>query len=246
MQAPAPAVVRPTPAPFAALFSRWLYMGLVAVMSGVVLAGFWPFYSGLFSDGPRAHWLIHIHAAVFTGWMFLFAAQAGLVLRRRVRSHQALGRFGGYYGLLVLTLGVAVTFVATAENVKAGRMTLDQGAGFLVLPIGDMLLFGGFFGAALVYRRKKEMHKRLMVLATIALMFAPAARIGGESGPFAILAIWLFPLAIVVLHDLTAQRRLERVYLIGTAVLLVAFARVSLMDNEKWIAVGRSMLHPLL
>jgi hypothetical protein len=246
MQAPAPAVARPTPVPAAVLFSRWLYVGLVAVMSGIVLAGFWPFYSGLFSSGPRAHWLIYVHAAVFTGWMFLLAAQVALVLRRRVRSHQELGRFGAYYGLLVLILGVAVTFVATAENVKAGRMTLDQGAGFLVLPIGDMLLFGGFFSAALLYRRKKELHKRLMVLATIALIFAPAARIGGDSGPLAIHAIWLLPLAIVVLHDLIARRRVERVYLVGAAILLVAFARIGLMSNETWIAVGRSMLHPLL
>jgi hypothetical protein len=178
--------------------------------------------------------------------MVLLTAQVILVLRRRVRSHQGLGRIGAYYGVAVLLLGLVVTFVATAENIKAGRISLNEGAGFLVLPLGDMLLFAAFFGFALLYRRKKELHKRLMVLATIALLFAPAARLGGDSGLIAILIVWLLPLAVVLLHDLAVRRRVERVYLIGTAVLLLAFARTGLMDNEGWQAVGRALLRPLL
>jgi hypothetical protein len=232
-------------APLAA-FSRWLYIGVAGLMSIIVLAGFWPYYSGLFSGGEASHWVIHVHAGVFTGWMVLLAAQVILVLRRRVRSHQGLGRIGAYYGVAVLLLGLVVTFVATAENIKAGRISLNEGAGFLVLPLGDMLLFAAFFGFALLYRRKKELHKRLMVLATIALLFAPAARLGGDSGLIAILIVWLLPLGVVLLHDLAVRRRVERVYLIGTAVLLLAFARTGLMDNEGWQAVGRALLRPLL
>jgi hypothetical protein len=44
--------------------------------------------------------------------------------------------------------------------------------GFLVLPIGDMLLFGGFFIAGIRARRQREAHRRLMVLAAVALMEA--------------------------------------------------------------------------
>jgi hypothetical protein len=154
--------------------------------------------------------------------------------------------FGAYYGLTLLLLGLAVTFMATADNVRAGRTTLDDGAGFLILPLGDMLLFAAFFALALHHRRKKEVHKRLMVLATIALLFAPAARLGGDHGPLVILAIWLLPLAVVIMHDLVTLRRIDRVYLAGSVVLLVAFARVSLMTHESWLVLGRSMLRPLL
>ncbi len=49
-------------------------------------------------------------------------------------------------------------------------------AGFLVLPIGDMILFGGFFAAGIAGRRRRELHTRLMLLATVALLFAPTNR----------------------------------------------------------------------
>jgi hypothetical protein len=228
------------------LFSRGLYVGIVAVMTGIVLIGFWPFYSTLFRGGAGSHWVIHLHAAVFSGWMVLLFTQVTLVFQRRTRLHQRLGRFGILYGLLVLLLGVAVTFAASAQHVAAGRSTLDEMAAFLILPLGDMLLFGGFFAAGIALRRRKEVHKRLMVLATIALLFAPAARIAGDMGPVAILPIWLLPLGLAMAHDAVTRRRVERVYLLGLGLLLVAFARVFAMETEAWLGVGRRLLLPFV
>ena len=41
-----------------------------------------------------------------------------------------------------------------------------------------MILFAGFFGAAVKYRNKPEIHKRLILAATVALAFAAVARMG--------------------------------------------------------------------
>jgi hypothetical protein len=228
------------------MLARGLYITVVLVMTGIVLAGFWPFYAALPTGGNGAHGLLYVHAAVFSGWMILIFSQAVLVFRRRVRVHQRLGRVAVPYGLSVLVLGVAVTFVVPAEHVTAGRWTLDEAAGFLILPLGDMLLFAGFFTAGIAFRRQMEIHKRLMVLATMALLFAPAARIGADAGPGAMLAIWLFPLALAIAHDAVTRRRLEPVYLFGTLVLLVAFSRIALMEAESWLIIGRRLLAPFL
>ena len=61
-------------------------------------------------------------------------------------------------------------------HVQAGRWPIDQAAGFLILPIGDMILFAGLFGAAVKYQNKPDIHKRLMIAATVALAFAAVAR----------------------------------------------------------------------
>jgi hypothetical protein len=225
---------------------RWFYTVLVLVMTGIVVIGFWPFWAGLFTGGTGAHWIIYVHAAVFSGWMVLLFVQVILVARRRVAVHQRLGRAGIYYGFVVLLLGLIITFASPAMNVAAGRASLDEAAGFLILPLGDMLLFGAFFGAGVAYRRKKELHKRLMVLATIALLFAPAARAGGDSGMLAVLAIWLLPLALAVTYDLYSRRRVERVYVVGLLVFLVAFGRVVLMESELWLPIGRWLLLPFI
>lgn len=222
--------------------ARSLYIAVVALMTGIVLLGFWPFYAALPSGGSGAHWIIYLHAAVFSGWMLLLFAQVILVYRRQARVHQRLGRIGIYYGLLVLLLGLVVTFVAPIQGVLAGRSSLDEAAGFLILPLGDMLLFAGFFAAGIAYRRRKELHKRLMVLATIALIFPAAARIGADTGLWAVLAIWLLPLCLVLAHDAVTRRRVEPVYVVGTVVFLVAFARIELMDSALWLALGRRLV----
>lgn len=226
------------------LAARGFSVALVLVMTGVVLAGFWPFYARLLTGGTGAHWVIYLHAAVFSGWMLLLLTQVTLVYRRQVSAHRRLGRLGIYYGLVVLLLGLVATFVAPVVHVQAGRWTLDEAAGFLILPLGDMLLFAGFFGAGIAYRRQKVLHSRLMLLATIALLFAPAARMA--SRPIPILAVWLFPLALAMGYDVVTRRRIERVYIAGLAVLLVAFARLALVESEVWLRIGRHVLLILL
>jgi hypothetical protein len=222
--------------------TRGLYVAIVMVMSGIVLAGFWPFYAAIPGGGTGAHWVLYLHAAVFSGWMLLLFAQVVLVFRRKVRAHQGLGKLAIYYGLLVLLLGLAVTVTEPARQVMTGTATLDEAAGFLLLPLGDMLLFAGFFGAGIVFRREKELHKRLMVLATIALLFAPAARIGADISHLTVLAVWLLPLAMAIAHDAVTRHRLEPVYVVGAVVLLAAFARVDLMASESWLVIGRPLL----
>jgi hypothetical protein len=229
-----------------AFVRRGFYTALVVLMTGIVVLGFWPFYAGLFTGGPSAHWIIYLHAAVFSGWMVLLFVQVVLVLRRRVAVHQRLGRAGIYYGVLMLVLGLIITIAAPAMNVANGRSSLDEAAGFLVLPLGDMLMFGAFFGAGVAYRRNKELHKRLMLLATIALLFAPAARAGADAGMLAVLGIWLLPLALAMAWDAYTRRRVEPVYIAGVVVFLAAFARIGLMESELWLPIGRWLLSPFI
>lgn len=227
------------------IFDRGFYLGIVVVMTVIVLLGFRPFYTGLFDSSRSSHWLINLHAALFSGWMVLLAVQVALVFRRRVAVHQQVGRFGIAYGIVVLTLGLAVTFVAPILHVLDGKWTLDEAAGFLILPIGDMLMFAGFFSAGIFYRRKRDLHKRLMLLATIALLFAPAARLGGDS-LITGLTIWMAPLALAIAYDVVTRRRVEPVLIVGTVVLLVGFARIGLMDSENWLVIGRSLLTAMM
>jgi hypothetical protein len=222
------------------------HFGLAVLMSVIVLLGFWPFYAALFTGGSGAPAIIYAHAAIFTGWLALLLAQTWLVQRRKVGVHQRVGRFGMMYGIALLLFGTVIAFVVPAMNVTNGTMTLDEAAGFLVLPIGDMLLFGGFFAAGMIRRREREAHRRLMVLAAVALIFPGAARFALPAGPLAILGVWLLPLMAAMLHDVYVQRRVHRLYWIGLGILVVAFGRVALMQAEPWLVIGRRIITALL
>ena len=226
---------------------RGFYVGLALFMVAIVAAGFWPSYYGRLVAGapPRAHWVVHVHGAVFTGWMLLLVAQVVLAARRRIDLHRALGRFGIGYGALVFVMGSVVTFVAPAHKVASGVWTRDQAASFLILPIGDMLLFGGLFAAAVAYRRRPEIHKRLVVLATIALLFAAAGRMSGNSLVL-FFGIWIMPVLVALAHDWWSLGRIHRTYLIGTALLLAAFTRVLAMEAAWWMAIGGRIVDALV
>jgi hypothetical protein len=129
-------------------------------------------------------------------------------------------------------------------HVRAGRWTLDAAASFLILPIGDMMLFAGLFGAAVFYRAKPEIHKRLIIAATVALAFAAVARLNYSLPVF--FALWMAPMAAAMVFDLSSLGRVHRVNLLTTGVMAVAFLRLFLMETAGWKAVGRSILQPFL
>ena len=225
--------------------SHRFYLGLTLFLMATVVVGFWPSYFGTLLGGGVARPLVmHVHGAIFTGWMLLLFLQVGLASSGRVRLHRRVGAFGIWYGVIVWIMGVIATFAAPVIHVRAGEWSLDQAAGFLIFPIGDMILFAGFFGAAVKYRNKPENHKRLILAATVALAFAAVARMG-LALPLVFLA-WMAPMAALAAFDFRSTGRVYRVTAICIAAMVLAFPRVLLERNETWLAIGRALLGPFL
>jgi len=225
--------------------SHRFYLGLTLFLMTTVVIGFWPSYFGtLLSGGVTRPFIMHLHGAIFTGWMMLLFLQVGLAASGRVRAHRRVGTFGIWYGVLVCIMGVIATVAAPVNHVRAGEWPLDQAAGFLILPIGDMILFGGFFGAAVNYRNKPELHKRLMIAATVALAFAAVARM--NFAPTVFFLVWMAPMVALAAFDFISTRRVHKVTVICSAVMAIAFLRVLLIESEGWLAIGRAMLQPFL
>src|SRR5688500_9847490 len=240
-----PLPARPALSTAARSWTRAFYIAEVALMSVFVLAGFWPFNADLPGGAVARHPVMYVHGAVFTGWLFLLFAQVILIYRRKVKVHQRLGRYVAAYAVLVLLMGTAVTIIAPVEHVKAGRWTLDYAAGFLVLPIGDLLLFGGLFAAGMISRRVPVEHKRWMLLASNALIFPGVARLT-EPAVAPMLALWFLPIVLAMIYDRFTIGRVHRVYWIGSAAMLIAFTRVALMESETWLRVARPLVEMFL
>ena len=225
--------------------SHQFYLGLTLFLIANVVIGFWPSYFGtLLSGGVTRPMVMHVHGAVFTGWMALLLVQVGLAATGRIRVHRRVGTFGIWYGAAVFAMGCIATIAAPVIHVRAGEWPMNQAAGFLILPIGDMLLFGALFGAAVKFRNKPEVHKRLIIAATVALAFAAVARMNFSLPIFFLL--WITPMAALAAVDFTSTGRVHRVTIICIAAMVIAFTRISLMENTAWLAVGRAILRPFL
>lgn len=225
--------------------SHLFFLGLTIFLMATVVIGFWPSYFGtLLSGGVTRPLVMHLHGAIFTGWMLLLFAQVWLASSGQVRAHRRLGTFGIWYGGLVWIMGVIATFAAPVIHIRAGEWALDQAAGFLILPIGDMVLFGGLFAAAVMYRNKPAVHKRLIVAATVALAFAAVARM--NLAPPIFFVVWMAPMGALAAFDFISTRRIHTVTALCSAVMAIAFMRVLLIESEAWLRVGRTLLRPFV
>jgi hypothetical protein len=225
---------------------RWAYVPITLGIIVTILVAFWRSYFGplLRTGSVDLPWEVHVHGAVYVGWLGLLAAQVWFARAGRLPLHRRIGQVGIYYGALVWVMGMIVTFTVPIRRIRSGAWPLDQGAAILIRTLGSMVLFAGFFMAAILYRRQPEIHKRLILGATVSLTFAGVGRISEDHGWF--LLIWLSPMMALMAVEMYTQRRVHAVTALSTAILLVAYTRVLLQNTEIWLPIGRAMLRPLL
>ena len=205
---------------------RVVYIGLSAVMGLMAVVGFWPTYFGPLVLGTLVKpLLIHLHAIVFTGWLVLFFLQAYFAATRRIQLHLALGRAGIWYGVLLIIVGLT-TGVIRASASPPGR------AEMLLLAISeDMLMFAGFFGVAIWYRKRPKVHRPAMVVAATSLLVAAVARMSFVPQGSGRLVVWSIPILIAAAMDFKQTRNVHPVYLIGLAVCAVRIFNVPLIAS---------------
>ncbi len=216
------------------------FTGLALAMLGLAVAGFLRTYllvpvlglpGGALSFTP----LVHLHAAVSFGWCVLFLVQGWLVASGRTPQHRRMGVVGvALYAALVL-LG---PFVAVHSAARHGA-TPDELA-FLAVSTGNILAYTGLFGAALHWRRRPDVHKRLMVLGMVAMLTAPFGRI--LELPF-LLEHVVGPGLVVAALAYWDRRALGRLHFVtrygGPAILLWEFLPNAYMTSAWWLATAR-------
>lgn len=221
---------------------RYYYVGMAAFMCLMVLVGFWPtFFSQVLIGIPDRHWIVHLHGWIFVGWMVLLVTQVILAASGRTQAHRSLGTLGAVYGFLVLAMGIVVAIAAPVIRFKTGDQSLDESAGFMIIPLGDMVLFAGFFISAVVYRRRPEIHKRLILLATTALLFAAVGRMQFMPLPVGTV-LWFSPVLIGMAYDKWTRGKVHPVYWMGLAAMVIGMMRLALLESELWLPIGRALV----
>jgi hypothetical protein len=165
------------------------------------------------------------HMIAFSGWILLFLTQSVLVASHRTNVHRRLGVAGAVLaGLMIaLTVQISVEVFRQGRAMPALDATVFQSFVFYVVPHVDLVLFTIFVTAGLLFRGKPETHKRLMFLATIALLDAVADRLpiiwrGGRNAHFLVQDMFV---AAGIIHDLMSRGRVNPVYIWGGLLILI-------------------------
>ena len=210
------------------------YIGLSVLVTTIAFVGFWPTYFGPLLAGTVDKLpVIHVHAAIYVGWLAIFIAQATFAATRRMDLHVRLGNIGIGYGVLVIVMGVTVAISMFAVRVHAGN--IEEAQMRLVAPLLDMVFFAPLFAAAVRLRRKPEIHKRLMIVATTVLLVAAVGRMSFVGRPWPLLLVWGSPLLLGAAYDIVRRRAVPWIYLLGIVVIVArAFGARLVGETGMW------------
>src|ERR1044072_8564537 len=165
------------------LRERTFFTGMAIIILIVVFAGFSrTFYLRPYFSSERLIPLLIMHGLVFSSWIALFITQTALVAAKRVRTHMMLGIAGGVIAALMIIVGTVTALLRALAPafIRARAPSPIPGVNpltFLTIPLGDMLVFAILVSSAFYFRRRVDVHKRLMLLATIGILPAAVARL---------------------------------------------------------------------
>jgi uncharacterized membrane protein YozB (DUF420 family) len=209
---------------------------MALLMLVTVFVGFAPSYylAGLFR-APLPSPIIHGHGALFSCWILLLVTQTSLVSAGRVDVHRRLGT-AGFILACVMVVGV---LAATDGLVRQAGPPDRDVKFFYIIPLSDML-FATLIFFAFRARSNPSAHKRLILVATVALMTAALARwpIGliHRKAPAAALASRIF-LMMLTAYDLWSTRKIHRATAWASAFLaFVHQSRLPMGKTEAWHA----------
>lgn len=228
---------------------RLFFGGMGVLVLALVFVGFAPSF---YLRTQVAPWnplgpispLVIVHGILFSLWVVFYIIQAGLISARRHKWHMT---FGTASMLLAVAMVVSGLLVAT-QMAAAGRGPPGiHPMSWIWISLFDLILFTGLVTAGYRARKKPQVHKRLMLLATLLMLGAAIGRLPifppgflyGEGNTIVSLALML-PL---VIWDLRTRGRIMRVTAIGIGAIVAAHAiRVLCWDTDVARSVGERLV----
>lgn len=184
---------------------------MAVLMLVTVFVGFARSYylAGVF-HAPLPSLIVHLHGAAFSCWILLLITQVSLVSAGRLDIHRRLGIAGFLLACLMVVLGV---MVATDSLVRSAGPVGRDPRFFYIIPLSNILVFAVVIFFAFRARSNPPAHKRLILIATTALLVAAIARwpwaMVHRKPPMAELVSYTF-LLMLGAYDLWSTRKLQR------------------------------------
>jgi len=217
-------------------------IGLAAVLIGFSKTFIFPVAAGTF----KAPWIVYLHGAFTFAWVVLFLVQALLIRAENWKLHFRLGVIGA-----IAALGTAVTMPLV------GRFQVERelASGFGETAISSILgtvsaatIFLGLVVAALWNRDKPEVHKRLMLIATIHVLWPAWFRFRHYFPSVTPPEIWFALLAadslfiLAWIWDYRENGRVHPVLLYGGLLVIADHVfETFAFDSARWRAVAQAI-----
>ena len=207
------------------LVDKYFYFAMGLLAAAIVIWGFsHTVNDNLFHATVPRPLILWFHGGVFSAWIAFFIFQSGLVRTHNVKWHRFFGWFGVGLGAAMIPLGITTSIIMGRFDTLVKH---EPGSdAFLIVPWYDMVAFATFFSLAVLWRKKPELHRRFIFIATCGLLSAAFGRSQYLSDHNLFYAGVDAVILLGVVRDLLVNRRVHRVYLISLPVLIACQAFV--------------------
>ena len=229
--------------PWARDRATWFYLGFGLVGLTVVALGFGVTYVAPMARRTfTAPWFVHLHGASALSWIILLIVQARLVRESRTPLHRRVGQAGLPIALAVWASGIATAVWAAERDLpEQGTVATSSLAGTAIgLSLYLLLVMAG-----IAQRHRPDWHKRLIMLATIQVLWPAFFRlrhlapiIPQPDISLAFVAAYS-PIVVAAVRDHRRYGRIHPVWLfVGSALVVEQSLEFALFDQGPLRALG--------
>jgi hypothetical protein len=241
------------PNPAARAIDRWIYVFMAGWFIVIALAGFIPdalTNATAIKAGQAQPYtsIMPLHAGLMVAWLALLLGQTILMATGKGTRHQWLGKIAfALVPAMVITMLIAIPasyragwhFAQSAPpHIRDAQFNfLNHSSGALLGPLQGALSFPVFVFLALRARRTNPaLHKRMIILATAAVLPAALVRMTWlPTFPFAF-SIYLFAaLSPMILWDVIRTKSVPPAYLIWLAIWVPVEVAVFILGGQPWL-----------
>jgi hypothetical protein len=212
---------------------RYFYAIATGLLLVLVVTGFQLFYfHGRMYPGqpliPPIKGLLITHGVAMSLWMLLAVAQPVLVAGGNRRAHMAIGKAAAVIAACLVVLGLKLAVASTRvapPDLMYGPLTPKQ---FMAIPVLSIVLFAGFVATGVLMRKRPDIHRPMMFLATMTAVSTAIGRMDA-------------------LNHLYAGTLWERLFGVSFFTLVIAAVLVAVKcavfrKFDRWLAGGFAVL----
>jgi hypothetical protein len=220
------------------------FYALAAVFFGFSTTYFLPMAQRSFA----APLVVHLHGALCLTWVLFFITQSMLVRGQQTRVHRQVGQAGIPIALGILVSGMGTALWATERDLATVPTALTTMIGTLT----SLSIFTAFVVFGVAMRRRPDWHKRLMMLATIVVLWPAFFRFRHFMPWVPRPDVWLglvladLPILIAAVRDRLVYGHVQPVWAIfGTLLVAEQSLEIMIFETTVWRELGNSVYHLL-
>ncbi len=224
-----------------------VWLGLFWIYVGV---GFGFDLHNYLHEQPPVPFIVHIHAVATTLWLLTATALVLLVETGNVGLHRRLGWFAAGYAALVMIVAPwsELNWQSLNWTLRTPNFPPPE---FLSIAFSGVLCMAVLLPWGIRLRRNSAAHRRVLILATIAISDAGFSRLVSLflPAPTGFLGTYLFYeggnlslILLMFLWDWKRGRVMKQFLVAAFVVLAVGLTATMLYFNGTWKAIARALL----